>query len=492
MEPGSSSPSSSASPAPDRKGRLRFFRRFRFRLVTLLVLITVVALVTRFVIVPRYQERQRQLLLAEIESIGGVFTRQGDRLLLTGKQVTDEKAAWLADRLHYLPGLRQIDLFETEVTDKGFAEMAQVIRIERMHIQGERISDAAIAAARARRPAFDVQRRAPDPVATGLAAAPVYREAIVVAKFSPLDDSLFYGSGDGVLHRNPFRNTIQQRQAHEKWLFDLAFSPDGKLLATAAGDRRLRLWDASTSSLESLANVQAGENDLHGVVWIGDRLLATVGDDRTLRVWRVEQSGGASQVALVSEFAKAHTGAITRITASSDRKTILTASRDNTIGLWKMSGDRIENVGYLKGHADDVMAIAVQPILAQAVSQSLPQVVSAGYDGTLIVWDLERQAVLRRIPVGKMRLYCLHVDWDAGRVTVGHHRGIRSVDFETGASLNEVADQQLVASLAYSPTRGLVSTSADGRVIFRDAALRPVTATRNLPSFVFTAKAPSH
>jgi hypothetical protein len=487
MEPGSTSansPSSSppSSSAQDRKGKLRFFRRFRFRLVTLLVLITVVALVTRFVIVPRYQARQLQLLLEEIQSMGGVFTPRQDRLLLSGPKVSDDKAVWLAGRLHYLPRLRQIDLFETEVTDKGFGALAQVINLERMHIQGERISDAVIAEARAKRPAFDVQRRKPDPVAMGLASAPVYREAIIVAKFSPSDDSLFYGSGDGVLHRDGLKGKSHKWQAHGKWLFDLAFSPSGELLATAGGDRRLQLWDAS--SMERLADVEAGENDLHGVVWLDHRLLATAGDDRAIRVWRVAQSGTVSQLELVSEFANAHTGAITRITASPDRKLILTASRDHTIGLWKMSGDQIEKVGSLEGHTDDVMGIAVHPKDSQAVS--------ASYDGTLIVWDLQQQSVLRRMPVRKERLYCLHVDWDAGRVTVGHHRGIRSVDFETGASLNEVDDQQLVASLAYSPTRGLVSTSADGRVICRDTALRPVMATRNLPSFVLTTKTPRH
>jgi WD40 repeat protein len=289
-----------------------------------------------------------------------------------------------------------------------------------------------------------------------------------------------------VLHRHSLNGKSREWQAHARWLFDLAFSPDGQLLATAGGDRRLQLWDAS--SMERLANVEAGENDLHGVVWTSDRLLVTAGDDRTIRAWRVEQRGVVSGLELVSEFAEAHTAAITRITTSPDRKMILTASRDNTIGLWNISGDRIEHMGYLKGHTDDVMAIAVHPTLSQA----LPQAISAGYDGTLMVWDLQQQAVLRRMPVGKQRLYCLHVDWGAGRVTVGHHRGICSVDFETGASLNEVADQQLVASLAYSQSRGLVSTSADGRVVYRDTALRPVMTTRNLQAFVYTTKTPRH
>lgn len=471
------SSSSSSAPAQDRTVKLRWFQRFRFRLLTLLVLITAAALVTRFVIVPRYQEQQRKLLLEEIQSMGGVFTPPRDRLLLSGPKVTDAKAAWLARRLHYLPRLRQIDLFETEITNKGFSELAQAIHLERMHLQSELITDAMIAEARARRPGFDVQRRKPDPVALGLANAPVYREAIIVAKFSPLDDSLYLGSGDGVLLRRPQQGKTREWPAHEKWLFDLAFSPNGELLATAGGDRRLQIWDAA--SMQQIANVEAGENDLHGVVWLGDQLLATAGDDRTIRVWSVEQGEAGSELERVSEFAAAHTGAITRITASPDRKLMLTASRDDAIGLWKLSGEQIENAGYLKGHADDVMAIAVHPTGSQMVS--------ASYDGSLMVWDLERQAVVRRMPIGKERLYCLQVDWDAGRVTVGHHHGLRSVDLETGAILNATGDQQLVAGLAYSEKQGLVSTSADGRVIYRDAAFKPLSTFRNLPTFVYAA-----
>jgi len=61
---------------------------------------------------------------------------------------------------------------------------------------------------------------------------------------------------------------------------------------------------------------------------------------------------------------------------------------------------------------------------------------------------------------------------------------ISSVDLETGASLNEIDNQQLVASLAYSDTQGLVSTSGDGRVVYRDSALNPLFTFRNLPAFV--------
>lgn len=304
----------------------------------------------------------------------------------------------------------------------------------------------------------------------------MYREAIVVAQFSPNDNSLFFGSGDGVLHRQTPQGKRSQWPAHSKWLFDLSFSPDGQQLATVGGDKRLQLWDAVT--MKRLAMVEAADNDLHGVVWIGPNMLATAGDDRAIRTWRIVSTGEVTSLEPGSVFPKAHMAAITRITATADRSLILTASRDNTIGLWRMWGAQLESVGVLKGHSDDVMAIVAHP--------TLPQAVSASYDGSLMVWDLERRLAPRRVTVGKQRLYCLQIDWDAGRVNVGHHRGISSVDLETGALLNEVDDQPLVASLAYSDARGFVSTSADGRVCYRDSALNPLLTFRNLPAFVST------
>jgi WD40 repeat protein len=64
----------------------------------------------------------------------------------------------------------------------------------------------------------------------------------------------------------------------------VAFSPDGRLLATVGRDTTARVWDSATG--QQLRTLTGHDAEVEGVAFSPDgRLLATASDDRTARVW---------------------------------------------------------------------------------------------------------------------------------------------------------------------------------------------------------------
>jgi len=64
----------------------------------------------------------------------------------------------------------------------------------------------------------------------------------------------------------------------------VAFSPDGRRLATASRDKTARLWDPATG--EHLRTLTGYTGKVSGVAFSPDgRLLATASLDKTARLW---------------------------------------------------------------------------------------------------------------------------------------------------------------------------------------------------------------
>src|SRR5439155_7866306 len=104
--------------------------------------------------------------------------------------------------------------------------------------------------------------------------------------------------------------TPKPLQDHIDSVFSVAFSSGGALLASAAADRTVKVWDVAKG--KRLFTLSESTAELYAVAFSPDgKQIAAGGVDKALRTWNVSSSGGK-----LAKTAFAHDGAILRIAYS--------------------------------------------------------------------------------------------------------------------------------------------------------------------------------
>jgi hypothetical protein len=117
-------------------------------------------------------------------------------------------------------------------------------------------------------------------------------------------------------------------RGHTGPITQIAWSPDGHLLASASRDQSIRLWDAQTANL--LHTLSDHSNSVYSVPWSPDgRLLASASDDHTIRLWDAAIGRQTSTL-------ESHTGPLSGIAFSADNRLLASKSIDATVRLWNL------------------------------------------------------------------------------------------------------------------------------------------------------------
>ena len=75
-------------------------------------------------------------------------------------------------------------------------------------------------------------------------------------------------------------------EGHTSWVASVAFSPDGKLLASGFGDGTIKLWDVATG--REVRTLEGHTDIVLSVAFSPDgKILASGSDDGTLKLWDI-------------------------------------------------------------------------------------------------------------------------------------------------------------------------------------------------------------
>ena len=119
---------------------------------------------------------------------------------------------------------------------------------------------------------------------------------------------------------------------HDRWVLSVAFSPDGKWLATGGWDRTVKLWNADTGAEER--TIFAHEGYVLDLAFSPDgRRLVTTSEDRSVRLWEIP-SGRR-----VATF-HGHTDFVQAVAFRPDGRELATGSVDGSVRVWNLRTSR--------------------------------------------------------------------------------------------------------------------------------------------------------
>lgn len=163
----------------------------------------------------------------------------------------------------------------------------------------------------------------------------------------------------------------QRLVGHLERVRDLAYSADGRRLASAGADRKVIVWDAATGERQLV--LPGHRSWVESVAFTPDGAeLASVGRDRTLRLWNT--AGHAAGVYAIA------------FNPDPARRQFATASGDRTARLWDHGPSLPRLQHTLAGHDDTIYRLAFD-----ARGERLA---TAGFDKTARVWDTRSGALL--------------------------------------------------------------------------------------------------
>lgn len=286
------------------------------------------------------------------------------------------------------------------------------------------------------------------------------------------------------------RQTIE---AHPGGVACVAISSDGKLVATAGDDLKIKVWQLADGQPQT--TFEGHTAPITGLVFLpnGDK-LASVSRDKTIRVWSAGQGTAISSEMLSDEglavavsndgkrliagskdgkgmildpvegktVAKnytVHRDNFQAVAVSPNRRTVVTGGGDKIGKLWNVIGSSYTaGAGTLKGHSGVVTAVAITPDSNTAITGSA--------DGTVRFWDLKARKETKSLKqAGPVTALALSPNGETLAVVLADDAALTLLDLKKDEALPKLEGHAApIRSVVAAGEGAWITASADGTV----------------------------
>jgi WD40 repeat protein len=202
---------------------------------------------------------------------------------------------------------------------------------------------------------------------------------IYTVAFSPDGRWLATASSDNLIklwQRSPTGSILNPQKpqvlgGNQAQVETIAFSPDSQLIVSGSIDKTIKIWHPDGRLVKKIAAHQA---PIRSIAFSPKtNVFASAGDDGTVKLWQVD--GSLIQTLQGDLKLKA---AVLRVSFSLDGRYLVASRSDGAIDLWKSDGTFVKT---LKRHNANVRGVAF--------TLNSKMLFSAGDDQSLLLWDLE-------------------------------------------------------------------------------------------------------
>jgi len=169
---------------------------------------------------------------------------------------------------------------------------------------------------------------------------------------------------------------VHELKGHTEKVWDVKWSPDGKLLASSGSDRSIWIWGPQGGKWTCKSLLQDGhQRTIRKVGWSPcGNLLASASFDSTICIWD-KRSGQFESCATL----EGHENEVKAVSWSQSGNYIASCSRDKSVWIWSVAeDDDFECAGVMTSHSQDVKDVCWHP--------SEDVLASASYDDTIKIF----------------------------------------------------------------------------------------------------------